>query len=107
MDPISLSSILSGPDFQIAGVGDPQSGSTSSSSSASTGIGSMLADKMSQLDSAIQQADTATQGVVTGQSADIANVVTQVEKASLDLQIASQIRNKAVDAYQDLFRMQI
>ena len=31
----------------------------------------------------------------------------QVEQASLSLQLAVQVRNKVVDAYNDLFRMQI
>ena len=30
-----------------------------------------------------------------------------VEQASLSLQLAVQVRNKVVDAYNDLFRMQV
>ena len=34
-------------------------------------------------------------------------VVMSVEKASLELQLAVQVRNKGVDAYQEIFRMQV
>ena len=30
-----------------------------------------------------------------------------IEEASLSLQLAVQVRNKMVDAYQELFRMQV
>ncbi len=31
----------------------------------------------------------------------------EIERASLALQLAAQVRNKTVDAYQELFRMQV
>ena len=34
-------------------------------------------------------------------------VVTDVEKANLAMQLAVQVRNKAVDAYKEIMRMQI
>ena len=34
-------------------------------------------------------------------------MVVAVEKASLELQLAVQLRNKGVEAYQELFRMQV
>jgi flagellar hook-basal body complex protein FliE len=34
-------------------------------------------------------------------------VVADVEKAALAMQLAVQVRNKAVDAYNELFRIQI
>ena len=44
---------------------------------------------------------------ITGQAKDISAVVMSVEKASLELQLAVQLRNKGVEAYQEIFRMQV
>jgi flagellar hook-basal body complex protein FliE len=111
MDPISLSSLLAGPGLKISpattGTDGADTTGAATTGAGGGGFGAMLENKMNQLADSLQQADSATQGVVSGQSGDITNVVTQVEKASLEMQVASQIRNKAVEAYQDLFRMQI
>jgi flagellar hook-basal body complex protein FliE len=71
------------------------------------GFGNALSDQLGQLDNLQQQATTATQQLATGQATDVSAVAMQVERASLALQLAVQVRNKAVDAYQELFRMQV
>ena len=45
--------------------------------------------------------------VATGQATDVSQVAMTVERAVLELQMATQIRNKAVEAYQDIYRMQV
>ena len=78
-----------------------------SGSTPGDGFGKALADSIDQLDQTQVQADQQAQALATGQAQDLSSVVMSVEKASLEVQLASQIRNKAVDAYDDLFRMQI
>ena len=53
------------------------------------------------------EADAASQAVATGQSSDLAGATVAVEKASIAIDLVSSIRNKAVDAYQDIMRMQV
>jgi flagellar hook-basal body complex protein FliE len=107
----SIAKLLAGPDFKITS--QPDAGVAQTGGDATPGgggggsFGSMLADKIGALSDTMNQADAASQALATGQAKDISSVVMQVEKASLELQLASQIRNKAVDAYQDLFRMQV
>ena len=48
-----------------------------------------------------------SQALATGQATDVSAVVTAVEQAALAMQLAVQVRNKAVDAYQEIIRMQI
>ena len=51
--------------------------------------------------------DVQSQALALGQSTDIAGVTMAVERANLAMQLAVQVRNKAVDAYHEIFRMQI
>ena len=79
----------------------------SSGTSGGKGFGQMLSGAIDKLDGLQQQATDASQQLATGQASDVSTVAMQVEQASLALQLATEVRNKAVDAYQDLFRMQV
>ena len=52
-------------------------------------------------------AETATQSLITGDAQDIHQVLLSTEEARLSLELASQIRNKLVDAYQEISKIQI
>jgi flagellar hook-basal body complex protein FliE len=47
------------------------------------------------------------QQLVTGEITDIHQVMIASEKASISLQFAVQVRNKLVEAYQEIMRMQM
>jgi len=70
-------------------------------------FGHALAGALDKLDAGQQTGAQASQDLATGKATDISGVVNQVEKASLELQLATQVRNKLVDAYSELMRMQI
>ena len=53
------------------------------------------------------QAATASQSLVDGTATDPSAVVMQVERAQLAMQLASQIRTKATEAYTDIFHTQV
>lgn len=68
----------------------------------------------SLLDSALRPAqETAavataqSTGLLTGQTANIHSVVLAAEKADLALRLTLQIRNKVLDAYNEIMRMQV
>jgi flagellar hook-basal body complex protein FliE len=71
------------------------------------GFGKALAGEVQKLADSQNQATDQAQQLATGQAKDISAVVMSVEKASLELQLAVQLRNKGVEAYQELFRMQV
>ena len=52
-------------------------------------------------------ADRASQQLVAGEATDLHQVMVAVEKASLSLELTLEIRNKLIDAYRELMRMQI
>lgn len=53
-----------------------------------------------------KSADTAVEKFVAGEI-DIHEVMIEVEKASVALQLTVQMRNKVMEAYQEVMRMQI
>ncbi|HAZ37000.1 MAG TPA: flagellar hook-basal body complex protein FliE [Clostridiaceae bacterium] len=52
-------------------------------------------------------AEDETIKLVTGDEQDLSKVLLTTEEARLSLELAYQVRNKIVDAYQEISRMQI
>ena len=82
----------------------PGSGSTGGGGG---GFGAALGDALKQLDSTQAAADQQTQALATGKATDMSSVVMAVEKASLEVQLATQVRSKTTDAFNELMRMQV
>lgn len=70
------------------------------------GFGSVLSSALNQVsgmqNDAAQQVNTLT----AGGSADMGKVMISVEKADVAFQLMMQVRNKIVNAYQDIEKMQ-
>lgn len=67
----------------------------------------LLADALTEVGAKQQAADAAVTQLATGQGVAIDEVMIAMQKADLALQMTVQIRNKLVEAYQDITRMQI
>ena len=52
-------------------------------------------------------ADDAVRRLAVGEPVSLHQVMVQLERAKLQFELVQQVRNKLVDAYQDLLRMQI
>jgi flagellar hook-basal body complex protein FliE len=72
-----------------------------------SGFGSMLADQLGKLEATQNEAADASQALATGQATDPEAVVMAVERARLSMQLASTLRNKAVEAVNDVFHTQV
>jgi flagellar hook-basal body complex protein FliE len=90
-----------GSDFQVGSLD-----STAPTSGASS-FGGMLMQQLGNLNDTQNVAAADSQALATGKAQDVTQVVSDVEKAALEMQLAVQVRNKAVDAYQEIFRIQI
>ena len=91
------------PEWQI----DPPTLSGSSQAPAGGGFGSMLSNSIQSLTETQNEAAGAAQALATGQASDPTAGVMAVERAQLAMQLASQIRTKAVEAAQDIFHTQV
>ncbi len=73
----------------------------------SGGFGGMLSNAIDSLEKTQTDAAQASQSLVAGTATDPTQVVMSVERARLAMQLASQIRGKAVEAYTDIFHTQV
>jgi len=68
---------------------------------------SLLADALTQVNQLQQNADASTVKLAAGDNIALDEVMLAVQKAELALQMTTQVRNKLVEAYQEVARMQI
>ena len=78
-----------------------------SGTDASTGpsFGQMLQSALGQVSGLQDHAAQMTTAFAYGKTGDIHSVMIASEQATMALQLTTQIRNKAVDAYQEVMRM--
>lgn len=74
---------------------------------AAQSFGEILSQAVSQLERLQQEADLSIESLAAGEDIDIHEVMIAVEKASLALELTLQVRNKLVESYQEIMRMQI
>ncbi len=68
---------------------------------------SAFMDAVNQLNTTVVEADMKVQEFVINPSMDVQEVMLAMEQARLMMEMAVQVRNKAVEAAQQLLRMQI
>ncbi len=72
-----------------------------------TGFGDILKDAISTVNELQKQSDHEIQKLMTGESQDLHTTVIAVQKADLSFQMMMQVRNKIVQAYQEIMRTQV
>ncbi len=70
-------------------------------------FGESLSRSLEAVNSLQLQAQAAASALAAGQPVDMAQTLVTVEKANISLQFALQIRNKLVEAYQEIMRLQV
>jgi flagellar hook-basal body complex protein FliE len=67
----------------------------------------VLMDSLKQVNSMQQEANRAVESLMTGGNANPAEVLTAVQKADVAFRMMMQVRNKVVQAYQEIKDIQI
>jgi len=70
-------------------------------------FGTVLQKAIQEVDALQKQGEEASIGLLTGQVQDVHTAVIALEKASLSMSLTVEVRNKVLDAYQEMMRMQI
>jgi flagellar hook-basal body complex protein FliE len=63
--------------------------------------------QMNELNEQIKTSEVELRRLATGETNNIHHVMFSLEKAKLSFQLMMQVRNKALEAYQDVMRMQV
>lgn len=66
-----------------------------------------LKDAVNQVNTAQQAADVKMQELATGKTKNIHDVMLTTEKADISLRLMTQVRNKIIEAYQEIMKMQV
>ncbi len=74
---------------------------------AGSAFGSSLERALGALNESQLRGDAAARDVAAGRTDDLAGALVKIEEAEITLQMATSIRNKAIEAYQEIMRMQI
>jgi flagellar hook-basal body complex protein FliE len=91
---------LSGAGAQTAATSTGGSGTTASPFS------DLLTDAVGQVNQLEEQARTAVSGLMTGSGVDVHQAMIATQKANMTFELALAVRNKAVQAYQQVIGMQ-
>jgi flagellar hook-basal body complex protein FliE len=100
--PIDPSFAVSGAEWQIGSVADTAA-PVQDSTGGDQGFAGALGEQIQKLSDLQTEAAEQSRALAEGTAQDPAEVVMAVERARLSMQLASQIRTKAVEAAQDIF----
>jgi flagellar hook-basal body complex protein FliE len=76
-------------------------------SAGEAGFGDTFGQAVKSLDALQKEADAQSARLAAGESVEVHDVMLAYDRASLTMQLAVQVRNKLVEAYQDIMRMQV
>ncbi len=66
-----------------------------------------LTKALGEVNQSLQAADTVQQNFAGGKSVSLHEMMISMEKAELSLRTVTAVRNKVVEAYQEIMRMQV
>ncbi len=106
MDGLSIKNSNVGATMQKLGVQGSKLGTPTSAEGVDS-FADTLKTAVHKVNDLQQVADTKMQQLATGETTDIADVKIAAEKADIALRLMSSVRNKMIDAYHEIMKMQV
>jgi len=72
-----------------------------------TRFGTLLKDAISTVNDLSKQSEKEVQKIITGETDDLHTAVVAMQRADVSFQMMMQVRNKIVQAYQEVLRMPV
>ncbi|WP_342578301.1 flagellar hook-basal body complex protein FliE [Psychrobacillus sp. FSL K6-2843] len=93
--------------FNVAQVNAPMTTNKVSSSQAQENFGDFLQSAINSVNETQKASDVATNKLINGGNIELHEVMIASQKSSIALNATLEIRNKVVEAYQEIMRMQV
>jgi flagellar hook-basal body complex protein FliE len=74
---------------------------------AATDFGTLLGSAVQHLNESLQSADRTLRGLAAGEDIPVHQAMLTLEQARLELQFAVEVRNRLLEAYQQITQMQV
>jgi flagellar hook-basal body complex protein FliE len=84
-----------------------QQGMSTSGGAGASSFSELMTKSIEQVNEYQHQADRAISELVAGRSKNIHETMLTVERADTSLKLMTQVRNKVLDAYREIMRMQV
>lgn len=95
--------------LQALGAHDEVPGTAPTAAVASRGadFGAQVAQGLQELNHQLLSSQVDLQRLAAGETANLHEIMVRLEESRIALQLALQVRNRALEAYQDVMRMQV
>jgi len=98
---------MTAPISNIAPTALPQAIAPAAAASQSGEFQNVLSSAINSIESLRNSASDSVQKFLTGQNEELHTTVLATQKAELAFELGLQVRNKVVDAYQEIMKMQV
>jgi flagellar hook-basal body complex protein FliE len=98
---------VTAPISNITPIAMPETAATAGAASQPGEFQKVLSGAINSIESLQTDASTAVQKFLTGENEELHTTVLATQKAELAFELGLQVRNKVVDAYQEVMRMQM
>ncbi|MCB4203750.1 flagellar hook-basal body complex protein FliE [Deferribacterales bacterium Es71-Z0220] len=94
-------------DFLLPNKLDTEKKSESKGSESNVNFGDLLKDALKDVNDAQLNADEAIKKVLNGETQNIHETMIALQKADVSLKLMMEVRNKLLEAYQEIMRTQV
>ena len=98
---------IQGPDKTPIGSPVQASKKTSEAQGGEASFGEVLKESISEVNRLQEEADGAVQSLASVQTTNLHETMIALEKADISFRLMMQVRNKILDAYQEIMRTQL
>jgi flagellar hook-basal body complex protein FliE len=98
---------MTAPISSITPIALPQAVTSAAAATQSGDFQSVLSSAIGSIESLRNTASDSVQQFLTGQNEELHTTILATQKAELAFELGLQVRNKVVDAYQEIMKMQV